>query len=342
MMDLNKLEKSFNTDIPQTEPTTAYFNVISRCNAGCRYCLDWKNNSNVNTDVSIQKIEEILTSLKKLGVIEVAFSGGEPYLRRDILDILRLAKNMGFVVRVITNGSAFTDKDMYKTIESGISKIGISIDSINATKFELIRGLNLDRVKSNIEKLVHLREQSHKTLDLSLYVTITKLNIEDLIPLAKYAQMLDVKIQYQPVHFSGTGLEDYILDNLWPNDQEINNITSVIYELIAMQKTVNNIGNRPEYLAQIPVFFRQKTFYPTNRCYVAYVDVVIDQDLGVRPCWSMFPVGFLTNHSLEELWVSEKMREMRSIIRLQQCPGCLYSCHINKKHVSLPPVPLQT
>lgn len=336
MLDLKKLEESFVNDLPLLEPSTAYFNIVRRCNAGCKYCLDWTNDPSPSTDLTIEKIEEILRSLKKLGVSEVVFSGGEPYLRKDIIKVLQLAKTFEFTARIITNGTAFTEKNMLATIESGVTKIGVSIDSVDNVRFETIRGLNLELVKRNIGQLVKLREQHHKNLDLSLYVTITKLNIDDLIPLANYAKDLDVKIQFQPVHFAGTGLEDYIKKNLWPNEIENQKLELIVQELLEMRKKEKHIGSRPEYLAQIPSFFRNKTFYPMDRCYVSFVDIVIDQDLGVRPCWSMDPVGYLHQNSLEELWTSEKMKEIRTLIRLKKCPGCLYSCHINKKHVPLP------
>jgi len=207
---------------------------------------------------------------------------------------------------------------------------------VNSQKFKSIRGLDLELVKKNIEMLVKERDNKYKDLNISLYVTISNLNIDDLLPLADYAIKNNIKIQFQPVHYAGTGLENYILGNLWPNEVELIKLEKIINELIKIQKNAPNIGSRSEFLAQIPSFFRNKTFYPLDRCYVAYVDVNIDQDLGVRPCWSMEPIGFLSNEKLEDLWVSAQMKEIRSKIRMKQCPGCLYSCHINKKHVTLP------
>jgi MoaA/NifB/PqqE/SkfB family radical SAM enzyme len=176
-------------------------------------------------------------------------------------------------------------------------------------------------------------------LRVSLYVTITKQNIDDLVDLAEYARSLGIEAQYQPVHFVGTGIEQTILTTLWPDASETARIAAAIDNLIEIAGDGSGtIGTRPDFLCQIPRFFAGRTFRP-EACTVAFTDIVIDGDLQLRPCWSMSGVGSVRaaqEGTLVSLWQSPEMTAARREIREKRCPGCLYSCHLNKPHINLP------
>ncbi|TDB80744.1 radical SAM protein [Actinomadura sp. KC216] len=332
--------KSFTTfldDVPSGPPVTAYMNIIRRCNARCQYCTDWTAPRNPHLDPSRDRLRTIFTELKRLGVRDVVLSGGEPFLRRDLDGVLRDAHQLGFGIRIISNGTLIRPGHIELIRELGIDRVGVSIDSLSAERMKAIRGLRVHQVTRAIETLAEARTR-HPSLRVSIYVTVNRLNIEDLVPLAEYAKGLRIDVQYQPVHFAETGLEEHILTELWPDERDIERLGEVVEELLLRKRTGDlPINNRPEFLATIPAFFRNRTFHP-ERCTVAYTDVVIDGELNLKPCWSMPPVKNLAapDTDLVELWHSGEMREIRRDIREHRCPGCLYVCHLNKPHVPLP------
>jgi hypothetical protein len=166
------------------------------------------------------------------------------------------------------------------------------------------------------------------------------MNVDDLTALATYAAERDLAVSFQPVSSAGSGMADGVTNELWPDADEIGRLEATIDELEGMRAAGCRISNRPEFLAQIPDFFRRRTFYPGDACTVAYTDVVIDTEFGVRPCWPMEPVAYLSDTvRIEDVWFSQAMRDARRTIRLKQCPGCLYACHLDKRHTQLPPLP---
>ncbi|GFO98115.1 putative Fe-S oxidoreductase [groundwater metagenome] len=78
----------------------------------------------------ILKARNILEKLQSHGMEKVSFVGGEPLLYPLINDIIRMAKDIGFIVSITTNGSLLNEKSI-KCMASYVDWIGISIDSIN-------------------------------------------------------------------------------------------------------------------------------------------------------------------------------------------------------------------
>jgi MoaA/NifB/PqqE/SkfB family radical SAM enzyme len=271
-----------------------------------------------------------------MGVEEVIFSGGEPLLRRDIYDLMEYAHNLGLQVRIITNGTGLSEAGMNRMAELGVAKIGISLDSLDPDRFAAIRGLDLRQVMRAIDMLAMFKAEHYQDLYVSLYATIVRLNIDDLVPMAEFAMERSLSIQYQPVHFAGTGISERVIARSWPAPLEIDRLGEVVRELVHKKTQGYPIGNREQFLSQIPGFFRRRTFHP-ERCFVGYTGITIDQDLGLRPCWAMEPVAHFDHRttSLHDLWHSREMRQVRKAIRLNRCPGCLYSCHLNKSYVPL-------
>src|SRR5262245_41375011 len=81
-------------------PFSATFSVTNRCNLRCTYCntpfLDPR-------DLSLTEIDVVFRKLKKLGVVRLGLAGGEPLVRDDIEEIVRLARAQGFWISVNTN-----------------------------------------------------------------------------------------------------------------------------------------------------------------------------------------------------------------------------------------------
>lgn len=332
--DADLLLESFSCGEPLLPPRTAYVNVVKRCNAGCGYCADWTAPRDPRLDPPLEQLAYLFGELRRLGVGDLVVSGGEPFLRRDLPDVLEAALECGFEIRVISNGSLITRDHVRALVGLGITKVGISIDSLVPDRLMAIRGLKAARVRRTIEILAGDERTRPR---VALYVTITRANLDDLIPLADYARRLGITVQYQPVHFAGTGLDEHILTHLWPAEPDLARLDGIIAELVrGAQDGTLPINSRPDFLQQIPRFFRDRTFHP-ERCTVAYTDVVIDQDLNLRPCWSMPAVASLAQpgFDLVRIWRAPEMRAVREEIKQDRCPGCLFSCHMNKPHISL-------
>jgi len=73
----------------------AEIDVTFLCNAKCFFCFQGENHTEKRTTLSFNRICALLKELRELGCFYVRFSGGEPFMRKDIGDIVRFAK-VGF------------------------------------------------------------------------------------------------------------------------------------------------------------------------------------------------------------------------------------------------------
>src|ERR1700674_1618348 len=72
-----------------TRPASIFAEVIERCNYKCRYCDYWRR-PNYRDEMSIDEWQEALLSLKEfIGAYHVEFAGGEPYIKKGFLDLVR-------------------------------------------------------------------------------------------------------------------------------------------------------------------------------------------------------------------------------------------------------------
>ncbi|OQX85258.1 MAG: hypothetical protein B6D55_07665 [Candidatus Omnitrophica bacterium 4484_70.2] len=137
-------------------PLTINFLITHRCNLRCKMCsfFGGKIYESEEEDVEFGDVKKVLISSKEIKPI-ISFGGGEPFLRKDFIDILKFAKHeCNLKVVVITNGTLLTDK-IIKTIDKFnlIDYFIISIYGLFNLHDEIV-GLKgaFDRVISNIRK----------------------------------------------------------------------------------------------------------------------------------------------------------------------------------------------
>lgn len=92
---------------PAEPPTvqTAFVHVTDRCNLSCVGCYSFVDDRNHQRELTTDDYRRVLDELSGVGVREVIFSGGEPFMRRDIGEILEHAHRIGHRVSLITNGT---------------------------------------------------------------------------------------------------------------------------------------------------------------------------------------------------------------------------------------------
>ncbi|MDP1852652.1 MAG: radical SAM protein [Candidatus Omnitrophota bacterium] len=105
--------------------------ISFRCNNHCSFCVQG-NKRKIYNDMARSQIETILADSKD-SYKEVIFTGGEPTIRFDIIDLVRYSKKLGYIVHIQSNGRMFRYKDFCKKmIEAGASLFTISVHGHNA------------------------------------------------------------------------------------------------------------------------------------------------------------------------------------------------------------------
>jgi radical SAM protein with 4Fe4S-binding SPASM domain len=106
--------------------------------------------------MSLREIEQLFSEFDKMNVHIVRISGGEPFMRKDIREIIRSTEDYNFAVCINTNGTLLNDDDIRFIANSKIAKLGISLDAYSQELHEKIRGVSgsYDKTVQNIRNLV--------------------------------------------------------------------------------------------------------------------------------------------------------------------------------------------
>lgn len=139
--------------------------VTRRCNQDCTFCSAPQS----EVELPYRQVEERMNDLKNSGATEVMFSGGEPTLRDDLPELIRLAHKIGFQeVSIQTNGSRLHDESLLKTyMDAGEIKFDISFHSFKKEIFEKLTG-----EKSSFENFIKFLNNVRKYNIPAYYTTV--------------------------------------------------------------------------------------------------------------------------------------------------------------------------
>ena len=122
----------------QDAPVYVQFYVTARCNLTCEQCNIIYANSDVR-ECTIDEIKRIADNFAKMGVAIVLLTGGEPFARKDLPEIIHAFESRGVHVRMQTNGFA-TEDQIARAVEAGGKDISISLDSLQPAMQDKING----------------------------------------------------------------------------------------------------------------------------------------------------------------------------------------------------------
>ena len=129
--------------------------LTDRCNLRCSYCmpaegLDWLPDDQTLTDDEVVRL--ITIAVRRLGVQEVRFTGGEPLVRRGLVDIVRRTHALGGVETSLTTNALGLQRNAQALRDAGLDRINVSLDSVRRETFhEVTRRDRLDDVIAGLE-----------------------------------------------------------------------------------------------------------------------------------------------------------------------------------------------
>lgn len=117
---------------PDPEPAgpVVVWNLTRRCNMSPDYSYSISVDPDCNDELSTDEICTVMDDLRTFGVPALILSGGEPLMRPDIFDISRYAKDLGFDLSLITNGTLITEENIDRIAGIGFDHVDIGIDGL--------------------------------------------------------------------------------------------------------------------------------------------------------------------------------------------------------------------
>lgn len=275
--------------------------VTYRCNAKCTMCNRYKVPSKPEEEISIETIKK----LPEMYFTNI--TGGEPFIRDDLKDIVRELLKKSDRIVISTNGF-FTDRIVELCKEFPQVGIRISIEGLEKTNNE-IRGLDdgFNRGYTTLKKLVDMGMK-----DVGFGMTVQDRNAADLVPLYNISDELGMEFATASLHNSFYFVEsNNIIKDRLTVAQNFEELVNRLLDSNSPKKWFRAYFNH----GLINYIFSQKRLLP---CDMSFDTFFIDPYGDVMPCNGTKEkqvMGNLNRQSWEELWNSEQAEKVRSFVR---------------------------
>ena len=182
---LQELQKNSYFSQSENSLDSAYVHLTSACNLHCLGCYSFESERNKKDMLSTEQECFILKNLRQSGVHTLILSGGEPFLRKDIVEILRYAKEtLGFPNVIIASNGTLPIEN-YMKCTPFIDLLSFSIDGYAENVVYLRDPGIMPKIKENLEVLKGL-------VNLSMIVTLHRKNLNDISEYIKLSNRLQI------------------------------------------------------------------------------------------------------------------------------------------------------
>jgi len=283
----------------------------------------------VMNDLNLVEWNGVFNDFRRMGVKSVTISGGEPFLRKDLYEILESLHDID--VTIITNGTMIDEKVVNLIVNNGMNVV-VSIDSIHADIHDNIRGVNgaFEKTMKFVRCFNEKRPGSASKLILSFI--LQKENLDDLVKLDDFLKNNGFdSLSLDPISFNVNNFDsdDYskllgiIKDNTMPDNV-------LFFDLVKDGKISIEDINEGKVSKSIISYY--------NLSCIACADIsMIDNAGNVYPCFNHerangIIIGNVRERHFSKIWKSEEYKNFKkSVIRRRKniaaCDSCILSFH---------------
>lgn len=307
-----------------------------RCNLDCFYC--YNDTGRRDRHLSTAQYLDLLSDLHDMQVMNVTFTGGEPLAYPDFLTLGRCARELGFVVRIKSNGHALRGA-LARCIKTEIDPYIVDMSLHGATaathdRQTRVRG-SFSRLMNNIEELKALGYR------LKLNATLTSWNEGEIEEMFALADALDVRFHFNPV-VSPRDNGDREPLSIAPSREARTKLAATMLERSRRKSAGSDAAS-----AKMP----ERIVDSGKHCGAGSSGIAIDPFGDVLPCveWRQ-AIGSLHDRGIREIWEAEEnwRRIRRETAEIKQelqegygdssrmlafCPGMADSLHGNPREV---------
>lgn len=216
--------------------------ITRSCNLNCPYC---NIQSVKKEDLTIEQWKRAGEILKTIGIKDLIILGGEPTEYKELPEFVDFYENtLEIKCSMTTNAYNNLDK-VINVIDSGLSRIGVSVDSIDVkssiSPFKNKMGLQM------IEELISL----DKNIQIVDYAVLNKKNIDNIDELITYMTSRNVSVYFLPFHHSHEGEYEHRKNNqnyAFISEEDIKKYCLAIDKIVEMKKAGFLISNSIEFL----------------------------------------------------------------------------------------------
>ncbi|MBZ9577962.1 radical SAM protein [Patescibacteria group bacterium] len=317
------ISRMFN--FPFVSPSFIQINVTGRCNLKCKICTTYKFPSQKKQELTVDEIKNIILQADRMRIKTIVFSGGEPFLRNDIFEIIKFVnENTQMKVTVTTNGTLIDRDVASKIIDAKVNNLQISLDGASDKTHDYIRGQG--SFKKTLEGIKILNQLKDTELTIGLSFTVNIFNYTEMLLLLDLGRELSINhILFIPFIEDNTYThKNHSTNNFLFDSNKINSFKSSINKISHYREkykrpVISNFDN----LALYEKYFAGKLSNPYWRCFAGFHWIQINPHGDMSMCgWEY---GNIRSGKLKKIWYSKEARKAR--MKIKRCKQlCLQPC----------------
>jgi len=313
--------------LTRRQPVYVIYEVTDRCNLRCRMCSVWRR-ANREDELSLSQIDVLASRLRDMGVVVVSLSGGEPFLREDLPEIVSIFKSKGLITRLMTNAVDVDEGKIRAVVDAGIHSVSISLNTLfPEEEAHICRSDNglWERVVSNM--VLFSRVLSRRGSLLVMSVCVSSVNVDQLPFLEEFASFLGFRANFMPTELaprrkSNLRFADYApeLELTFPCKIKFMETMSTLLG----RKREGTILNSTRFLREMREFVLRKGHHP-RICDAGTLYFTVDPAGGYSICHEFEPKDSLLSPGFISRFESPRFVEYWANLR-RGCPGCMHPC----------------
>jgi radical SAM protein with 4Fe4S-binding SPASM domain len=324
---MQKIKFRFNADhvdsIAELGKLRAVFiDLTNRCNLSCKYCFNYRALQSPPQHLDINLIEKALDSKLAESVNNWFLSGGEPFVHPYLLEVLKLFRDRGIGPKIATNGIMLTPEILEILDEYGVPSVQFSLDTLRP---ELHANLNGSQPQDHAAILRNLEYAIESPLRVVVSSVLTEANKREITEILSFCFQSGVDSY---TLYPNVPSEDLYEDLIVPFPEILELIDELFSAYISLSSTkIIDIT--------VPCFIDSSAYAKwkdilslrLHYCAAAQFALKITSDARVSACICQdgdpFIIGDLRKDGLDDIWVSEKVKEFRSLYeKIPECSLC--------------------
>ncbi len=316
--------------------------VTLKCNARCAMCniADILNNKKMS-DIPLERIERFLDDVRRYKPSIILF-GGEPFVRKDIVDIVRAVKKRGLTAGIFTNGTLLSEETVDNLIKEKLDYIAFSLQGSKEVHDRLLAVPGAYDKMVNAIKLFTKHPERHTKV--IIHATVCEYNAPDLKNIVKLGKELGVDMVRlgHPTFFSreeearsSLALKDtfkddasikvmsYIYDINGKEDLYYRNVKAVMGEFGGSVSFTPELGDR-----ELKDWYSPE-FKSKRKCLFAWRGLFVYPNGDAYPCESIsYKMGNVFEEGFSNVWNGPRYRAFRLALKKGLFPACARCCKL--------------
>lgn len=286
--------------------------ITNTCNYHCSYCIFSSETIKYENELMTDEVKRTIKELKENNFTYIKFTGGEPFTRKDMTEILKYAKELGFDMDISTNASLITEKIAKELKDINFPMVHVSLDGADKNSHEFVRGK--DTFERTLRGIKYLTQNDIYTRIGTVIYKQNEDRLEDIVKLA-------IELKANEIIFS-------FMEAVGRLEGD---------DTIISKKTIGAVSNEIDKLAlkygkqiQVKYSFTENKVCKSEECCPAVKKFLYINNLGqVSPCtWVVANNSeyqsklTLKNYTFREIINSEPIQNYLKYIEENQIKGC--------------------